>query len=270
MKYELHNDLDADFPLIFGCRILSASHPDDAYLHWHDCIEVVYCEYGQGWVISGSDRIFVEEGDIAIVNSGDIHDGLTESECRMYSLDLGSTLYSPLGLDPHLFVFKKKIKDARMEASIRRIIAEMERKDAYYKQAVQIEIISIVLLLMREYLDNTTERKSSDNQQVQAVKKIISYLREHFLERITIEELCAETDYSKFYLCHSFKKMTGNTIIQYVNFLKCQHARNLLLEGNHSVSESAALSGYNNDSYFTKTYKAVFGRLPSDDLRLLP
>ena len=152
MKYELHNDLDADFPLIFGCRILSASHPDDAYLHWHDCIEVVYCEYGQGWVISGSDRIFVEEGDIAIVNSGDIHDGLTESECRMYSLDLGSTLYSPLGLDPHLFVFKKKIKDARMEASIRRIIAEIERKDAYYRQAVQIEIMSIVILLMRDIL----------------------------------------------------------------------------------------------------------------------
>lgn len=157
-----------------------------------------------------------------------------------------------------------------MEASIRRIIAEIERKDAYYRQAVQIEIMSIVILLMREYLDNTSERKSPDNQQVQAVKKIISYLREHFLERITIEELCAETDYSKFYLCHSFKKMTGNTIIQYVNFLKCQHARNLLLEGNHSVSESVALSGYNNDSYFTKTYKAVFGRLPSDDLRLLP
>ncbi|MDO5601959.1 MAG: AraC family transcriptional regulator, partial [Oscillospiraceae bacterium] len=121
-----------------------------------------------------------------------------------------------------------------------------------------------------EYLDNTTERKSSDNQQVQAVKKMISYLREHFLERITIDELCADTGYSRFYLCHSFKKMTGNTIIQYVNFLKCQHARSLLLEGNHSVSESAALSGFKNDSYFTKTYKAVFGRLPSDDLRLLP
>ena len=108
----------------------------------------------------------MEEGDIAIVNSGDIHDGLTESECRMYYLDLGSALYSPLGLEPHLFAFKKKIKDARMEASIRRIIAEIERKDAYYRQAVQIEIMSIVILLMREYLDNTTERKSSDNQQM--------------------------------------------------------------------------------------------------------
>lgn len=155
-----------------------------------------------------------------------------------------------------------------MEASIRRIIAEMERKNAYYKQAVQIEIISIVILLMREYLDNTAEQRSSDNQQVQAVKKIISYLREHFLERITIDELCAEIGYSKFYLCHSFQRMTGNTIIQYANYLKCQHARSLLLDGSYNVSESAALSGFNNDSYFSKTYKAVFGRLPSDDLRL--
>lgn len=266
MKYELHNDLDADFPLIFGCRVLSASHPDETYLHWHDCIEVIYCESGQGWVISGGDRIFVEEGDIAIVNSGEIHDVFTESQCRMYSLDLGSALYSPLGLTPHLSVFKKKIKDARIVASVRQIIAEMENKEAYYRQAVQIEIISIIILLMREYLDDTAERKSTENQQVKTVKETISYLQEHFLEQITIDKLCAAIGYSKFYLCHSFKKMTGSTIIQYTNFLKCQHARSLLLDGNCNVSESAALSGFKNDSYFTKTYKAVFGRLPSDEL----
>ena len=104
MKYELHNDLDADFPLIFGCRILSASHPDDAYLHWHDCIEVVYCEYGQGWVISGSDRIFVEEGDIAIVNSGDIHDGLTNPNAACIPLIWG-VLYTALWGWIHIYLF---------------------------------------------------------------------------------------------------------------------------------------------------------------------
>lgn len=266
MKYELHNDLDADFPLIFGCRVFSPDHPDDTYLHWHDCIEIIYCEYGQGWVISGGEYIFIESGDIAIVNSGEIHDGFADSECRMYSLDLGSALYSPLALAPHQYAFKKKIKDDRIEASVKRIIVEMSKKDVYYRQAVQAEIISIVILLMREYLDNAAERRSAVNQQVQAVKKTISYLREHFLEQVIIDELCASIGYSKFYLCHSFRKMTGNTIIQYVNFLKCQHARSLLLDGSCNVSESAALSGFRNDSYFSRTYKTVFGRLPSDEL----
>lgn len=266
MKYELHNNLDVDFPLIFGCRVFSPSHPDDAYLHWHDCIEVIYCEYGQGCVISGGDRIFVEEGDIVIVNSGDIHDASAQSECRMYYLDLGSALYSSLRLAPHLFVFKKKIRDNRIEASIRRIITEMKEQNAYYKQAVQIEIVSIIILLMREYLNDTPERRLSGSEQVQAVKKTISYLREHFLEQITMEELCANIGYSKYYLCHSFKKMTGSTIIQHVNYLKCQHARSLLLDGCCNVSESAVLSGFKNNSYFSRTYRSVFGRLPSDDL----
>lgn len=266
MRYELHDDLDAEFPLIFGCRVFSAGHPDAKYLHWHDCIEIIYCEYGQGWVICGGNDIFIESGDIAVVNSGEIHDGFADSECRMYSLDLGSALYSPLGLAPHQHVFQKKIKDARMEASVRRIIVEMAKKDAYYRQAVQAEIISIVILLMREYLDNTAEQNATENHQVQAVKKTISYLREHYLEQIAIDELCASIGYSKFYLCHSFKKLTGNTIIRYVNFLKCQHARSLLLGGSCNVSESAALSGFRNDSYFSRTYKAVFGKLPSEEL----
>lgn len=267
MKYELHNDLDADFPVIFGFRTLSVNQPYDAYLHWHDCIELIYCESGHGGVISGTNRIPIQEGDIVIVNSGNIHDVFTESECSLYSIDMGSTLYAPFGLEPHLFVFKEKIRDARIEAAVKRIIEEMELKGAHYKQAVQMEIISIVITLMREHLNDAGGWNSGDNQQVQAVKKTISYLREHFLEHITIDELCAHIGYSKYYLCHSFKKATGVTIIQHVNLLKCQYARNLLLGGNYNVNESAALSGFRNNSYFTRTYKAVFGRLPSDELQ---
>lgn len=266
MKYELHNDLDVDFPLIFGCRQLSARHPDDAYLHWHDCIEIIYCESGQGVVISGGNYISVGEGDIVIVNSGNIHDIYTESQCCVYSIDPGSALYTSFGLEPQLFVFQEKIKDAGIEASFQRIIEEMALKGEYYKQAVHTEILSMTITLIREYLDEGESRRLGDNQQVWAVKKTISYLREHFLEHITIDELCANIGYSKYYLCHSFKKATGITIIRHVNLLKCQYARNLLLEGNHNVNESAALCGFKNASYFTKTYKGVFGRLPSEEL----
>lgn len=266
MKYELHKDLDADFPLIFGFRELSASHPEEAYLHWHDCIELIYCESGHGQVLSGVNRISIQKGDIAIVNSGSIHDVFTESQCGVYSLDLGSALYAPFGLEPHLYTFQEKIKDAQIEAAIKRIMAEMNGQDKYYRQAVQAEIILIVLALMREHLAHGARRRSGDSSQVQAVKKTISYLREHFLGSVTMEELCANTGYSKYYLCHSFKKATGVTIIQYVNFLKCRYARNLLQSGSCNVNESAALSGFGNDSYFTRTYKTVFGRLPSEEL----
>lgn len=270
MKYELHNDLDADFPVIFGFRTLSASHPDDAYLHWHDCIELIYCVYGHGQVIASADRISIQEGDIVIINSGKIHDIFTNSECGVYSLDMESSLYTPLGLETKRLVFENKIKNPQIETSIKRIIEEMALKNVYYKQAVHIEIISIVINLMRDHLDKKAGQCSIEDQQVQTVKKTISYLQEHYLEHITMDGLCESINYNKFYLCHSFKKTTGVTIVQYINFLRCQHARSLLLSGNYKVSESAAMSGFENDSYFTRTYKSVFGRLPSNELAKKP
>lgn len=266
MKYELHNDLDADFPFLFGYRFVSAEKHEDAYLHWHDSIELIYCVSGCGGVISGSNRIVMREGDIIVVNSGSIHDVYTQSECGMYWMDLESALYAPFGLEPHVFTFEERIKDVQIEASIRRIIHEMSMEDSYYRQAVQAEIIAIIVALMRGHCDTAAGRHLNDKRQVQAVKQAISYLREHFVEHITVDEVCANIGYSKYYLCHSFKKATGSTMIQYVNFLKCQHARGLLLSGNYNVNESAALSGFTNDSYFTRTYKAAFGRLPSEEL----
>lgn len=266
MKYELHNNLDVDFPVIFGFKSLSAAGPDEVYLHWHDCIELIYCETGEGWVISGTNRIPIQKGDTVIINSGNIHDVFTESECGVYYLDLENALYAPFGLKPHLYLFREKTQDIRIEKSMRRIIEEMESKGIYYKQAVHMEIISVVIHMMREHLIHESREGLDDKQQAAAVKQTLSYLREHFLEHITIDELCNKIGYSKFYLCHSFKKSTGITIIQYVNFLRCQHARSLLLDGSHKVYESAAMSGFKNDSYFTRTYKAVFGKCPSDEL----
>lgn len=264
MQYELHNDLDADFPVIFGFRSLSAGHPEEEYLHWHDCIELVYCVLGEGWVISNTDRIPFQTGDIIIVNSGNIHDLVTETECGVYYIDLGMALYAPFGLEPHRYAFHGKVRDAQIEASMKRIIEEMTLQDTYYRQAVQADIVAIVVRMMRKHLDHKADRHSNDNPQVEAVKQTLSYLREHFLEHIAIDVLCDNIGYSKYYLCHLFKKATGVTMIQYVNFLRCQNARSLLMDGKHKVSESAALSGFKNDSYFTKTYKAVFGELPSD------
>lgn len=53
-------------------------------------------------------------------------------------------------------------------------------------------------------------------------------------------------------------------MISYLNMVRCEHARELLQMGKLSVSECASLCGFQNSSYFTKTYKHYIGELPSD------
>lgn len=267
ITYELHHNLDPDFPLIFGYKTISRDYINDVYLHWHDCIELIYCSSGEGWVLSGKNRIPVKKGDFIIINSGNIHDVFSDSDCTFYSLDPGVALFAPFHLEPQNYVFQEKIYDEKIIASFQRIISEMAlEKDDFYKQAVHIEIVSLVLMLMREYrIHNKGIVRANEDQRIPMIKKAICYLQEHFLENVAVNDICTHIGYSKFYLCRSFKEITGFTIIQYINCLRCQYARNLLMSGHYNVNESAVLSGFGNNSYFSRIYKSVFGKLPSEE-----
>ena len=93
----------------------------------------------------------------------------------------------------------------------------------------------------------------------------IEYLNTHFSEPITVDEICESVGFSKYYFCRKFKAVTGKTVVDYINFLRCVNARRLIQSGQYNVSESAYMSGFNNLSYFSKTYIKHIGHSPSEE-----
>ncbi len=67
-------------------------------------------------------------------------------------------------------------------------------------------------------------------------------------------------------LQRKIKQLTGKTPVEYIRTYRLSHARRLLQRGGLNVSEAAFASGFNQVSYFSRVYKAEFGRLPSEDL----
>ncbi len=65
-------------------------------------------------------------------------------------------------------------------------------------------------------------------------------------------------------LCRTFKKLTGYTVIQYINILKIQKACDLLHETRKSITEIALDCGFNSTMYFCKTFKAILNITPTD------
>jgi AraC-like DNA-binding protein len=57
-------------------------------------------------------------------------------------------------------------------------------------------------------------------------------------------------------------------MVRYINILRCEHARKMLQNGNYRVEEVAYLCGFDNMSYFSKTYKKYMGCLPSFSKRV--
>ena len=99
------------------------------------------------------------------------------------------------------------------------------------------------------------------------VKRAVEYLQENFTQPISTGDVCAYLGFDKSYICNTFKEITGTTVLEYLNMMRCERARELILSGELSIAQSAAASGFRHWSYFTKTYKKYIGRLPSETAR---
>jgi AraC-like DNA-binding protein len=58
---------------------------------------------------------------------------------------------------------------------------------------------------------------------------------------------------------------TGKTLVEYINIVRCEHARELLSSGSFNVGESAEQCGFQDISYFSRIYKKYIGILPSEE-----
>ncbi len=89
-------------------------------------------------------------------------------------------------------------------------------------------------------------------------------MKKHYAEPITITNLAATLGFTKYYFCHVFNEITGSTVINHLNYIRCKNARKLILSGRCNITEAAGQCGFTNMSYFARIYKNVIGQLPSE------
>ncbi|THF77749.1 response regulator transcription factor [Cohnella fermenti] len=103
-----------------------------------------------------------------------------------------------------------------------------------------------------------------------AVDFMVRYIHEHYAEDLTLEELAGQLYISKNYLNQLFKKVTGETLTNYIIRVRIEKAKALLYEGHHLVYEVADMVGYQNVPYFTTLFKKYCGVTPSEFVRQEP
>ncbi|WP_164545444.1 response regulator [Paenibacillus albus] len=101
--------------------------------------------------------------------------------------------------------------------------------------------------------------------QSRVVHETIRYIERHYQSGgFTISDIASYLQLTPAYLSQIFKKDTGQTINDYMNAYKVERAKELLAGRGVKLVEVAALSGYNDAKYFTKTFKRITGITPSE------
>jgi two-component system response regulator YesN len=96
-----------------------------------------------------------------------------------------------------------------------------------------------------------------------AIRKAISFINDHYADRIALQDVARYTCLSPNYLSQLFKQETGRSFLEYLTHCRIEAAKRLLVQSNLTISEIAFKLGYDMPSYFSEVFKKSEGLTPS-------
>ena len=103
---------------------------------------------------------------------------------------------------------------------------------------------------------------SQDARKVSQIRPAINYIDANYDKPMTLAEIARASHLSVSRLAHLFKEQMGITMIEYITSVRIERAKALLLGTDRNCTEICFEVGYNHQSYFTRTFKALVGMTP--------
>lgn len=92
--------------------------------------------------------------------------------------------------------------------------------------------------------------------------KAIEFIKLNYSRKITLEEIANHVYLSKAYLSSVFKNETEYTLTSYINIVRVEKSKQMLLSGNRTIMDISSACGFEDQSYYTKVFKKYVGVSP--------
>lgn len=130
-------------------------------------------------------------------------------------------------------------------------------------------IDEILIRLLRTAIGTRLAQIGHTKSGVQRMADAVTWIRAHFAQPVTIEEMAASVHMSASSFHQRFKSVTTMSPLQYQKVLRLHEARRLMLFQNIDASEACHRVGYLSASQFSREYSRFFGNAPSKDIARL-
>ena len=121
-------------------------------------------------------------------------------------------------------------------------------------KSVLLDIIAHIIKT-RQYVEISDNLRVEQRHNVNAIDVTLNYIREHYRENISLDEILEITSYSKSHFIRLFKKHMGMNLTDYINKYRIEKSCLELIYTSKNVTEIAMGNGFNTVQYFSKTFK---------------
>ena len=269
-ELKIHGTLDFPFELYH----IDSTHPkyEMAY-HWHTNAEIIFIKSGSLSVFLDNREYSAHAGDFIFVNPEVVHGAFPNDcvyECIVFSagflpavINGGKSFISDLTSgDIYINEYFAAKKD-KLHGIISGLFAEMKKNSA----ASKYDVLGLSMQFFAEiqkknlYSDSSIYEKGSAAH-IEKLKKVLEFIRSSFDKPITLDDMAASASMSSKYFCAFFKEMTHKTPVEYLITYRIERAARQLLTTDRSVTDIAFTCGFNDLSYFIKTFKQQKGSSP--------
>jgi AraC-like DNA-binding protein len=267
---EIKPDVDSSFKIL-----LTPNLNDLFYWHFHPEYEIVYAEAANG-VRHVGDHISKYEGsDLVFIGPNIPHlnfDYGVKTSCEIVVVQMKEDF---LGKDfftlPEMYEVKHLFERAKTGIAFyggtKKLMSEklkMLSSLQHFKQLIELLSIFQLLATSKEFTDLQSRpiANASLLKEQQRMHKVYHFIETHYQQSIDVNEVAKLTHLTTAAFCRYFKKSTHLTFTDFLNQYKINQAKKLLLH-DKNVTEACYESGFENLSYFNKTFKKITGENPS-------
>jgi len=279
MKH-LHPSFEAIQPTIgssfTSLKFLTNENIKSHVWHYHPEIELIFVCKGSGKRQIGSSISYFSDGDLVLIGSNLPHCGLTNENTHndyemviQFKPDfLGENIWNIPEMHRIIALIEKSkagiVFGELVKKAIGKDIVEMHEASPLDKLCRFLKILEELAVTQDYRILNAgkyyLQTQIEDNERINI---IFNYVKDHFREAITLEEVADLAHMKVPSFCRYFKKITNKTFTRFVNEYRITHALKLLAERPLSITEVCFESGFNNFSYFNKTFKEYIQKSPS-------
>ena len=257
--------------------LVDKNHPRyEMSSHWHNEIELMRIISGKLNVKLNSNEYVAEKGDIIFVNPETVHGATPVGECIyecivmrfqvLNALDEDCRFFIDSLLGSEIFVTEFNHNAPTEFSDSMNYLFDSMRAD---KPGYKFSVLSALYNLMGAIINNgmyesvSSGGKLPENKNLSKLKKVLSFIRENYDKQITLLDMAQKANMSQKYFCTFFKEMTRKTPMEYLILYRVECAARKLRSTGMSVTDISLSCGFNDLSYFIKTFKGIKGVTPA-------
>ena len=254
-------------------------------VHKHTFIELVYVISGNATHLVGERTFPATKGDLFIINYNTPHAFFrnTDNDEPFIVYDL---LFTPGFLDTSLldnvrfesinssFLFyslfpkSQEGPDVHISGSsynsfgdlFSKIYQEFTYRENGYLDMIRAYVVELIIKIFRKM--SAVSHPEMFNRQAQIVDVTLDYLRQNYQKHLSLDDLAAHLNISKYHLSRSFPERIGCGLNAYIHSLRADHAATLLASTQISVTQVGFDSGFESSSTFFRAFKQQYGVSP--------